>query len=61
MTDTRRSGFAEVALLVNHSSCLRRPILKVFGFIFCILLFFPVYVHVLSQVFPLTIFNLLSC
>ena len=41
MTDTRRSGFAEVALLVSHSSWLRRPILKVFGFIFCVLLFFP--------------------
>ena len=40
MTDTRRSGFAEVALLVFH-----RPILKVFGFIFCVLLFFPVYIY----------------
>ena len=45
MIDTRRSGFAEVALLVFHSSCLRHPILKVFGFIFCVLLFFPVYIY----------------
>ena len=30
MTDTRASGFTEVALLVFHSSWLRRPILKVF-------------------------------
>ena len=55
MTDTRRSGFAGVALLVFHSSCLWRPILKVFGFIFCVLLFFPVYIHVFSQMFPLAI------
>ena len=60
MKDTRRSGFAEVAFLVFHSSWLRRPILRVFGFIFCVLLLFPVYIHVLSQIFPLTIFNLLS-
>ena len=60
MTDTRRSGFAGVDLLVFLSSWLRRPILKVFGFIFCVLLFFPVYIHVLIQIFPLTIFNLLS-
>ena len=39
MTDTRGSGFAEVAFLVFQSSWLRRPILKVFGFIFCVLLF----------------------
>ena len=55
MTDTRWSGFAGVVLLVFHSSCLWRPILKVFGFIFCVLLFFPVYIHVLSQIFPLAI------
>ena len=40
MTDTRR---AEVVLLVFHSSCLRRPILKVFGFIFCALCFPCIY------------------
>ena len=38
MTDTRGSGFAEVALLVFHSSWLRRVILKVFGFFICVLL-----------------------
>ena len=46
MTDTRRSGFAEVALLVFHSSCLRRPILKDFGsffVFFCFSLYINMY------------------
>ena len=43
MTDTIEQGFAEVALLVFHSSCFLHPILKVFGFnCFCVLMFFPV-------------------
>ena len=46
MTDSRGLGFAEVALLVFHSSGLRRPILKVFGFIFvffCFSLYICIY------------------
>ena len=45
MTDTRGSGFAEVALLVFHSSWLRRPILEVFGFIFCVLFSLYIYMY----------------
>ena len=44
MTDARRSRFAVVALLVFHSSWLRLPILKVFGFIF-VFFFFPLYIY----------------
>ena len=48
MTDTRRSGFAGVALLVFHSSCLWRLILKVSGFIFvffCFSLYIYIYMY----------------
>ena len=59
MTDTRRPGVcgSDSFSVFFHSSCFLRSILKVFGFnCFCVILFFTV----LSQIFPLTIFNLSS-
>ena len=60
MTDTRRPGVCgseSFSVVFFHSSCFLRLILKVFGFnCFCVLQFFSV----LSQIFPLTILNLLS-